>query len=273
MLDKLNRGDRVLILSPHLDDAVLSAGGFMDRAVKSGASVVAGTIFTADAKFDGEPSPFVQELHAWWGLGPKPYELRCEEDVVSVQSLGADYFHGGMLDAIYRRDGDGNFLYADRKAVFSPPHAKDPVWEPLRALLAEWVRTVRPTIILCPMTVGRHVDHVVTSQAFISGYPGWNAEVYLYEDIPYSGGKFPTNFPDSVPAAIERTAWKIKGPIDLDVDFERKFAAVMKYGSQIPEIFPGLDAEEELKRYMRADTQSGFIERFWQVESVRAERP
>lgn len=268
MLDKPSKDDRVLILSPHLDDAVLSAGGFMDRAVQSGASVVAGTIFTADARFDGELSPFVRELHEWWGLGPKPYELRCKEDVASVQSLGADYIHGGMLDAIYRRDGDGEFIYASRKAVFSPPAAKDPVWEPLRALLAGWVQTIRPNIILCPMTVGRHVDHVVTSQAFRSGASEWNADLYLYEDIPYSLGLFPPNFPDSVPAAIERTAWKIKGRIDVDVDFERKFAAIMKYDSQISEIFPGLDAEEELKRYMSAGAQSGFIERFWLVEGV-----
>jgi len=268
MLDKLSKDDRVLILSPHLDDAVLSAGGLMDRAVKNGASVVAATIFTADAQFDGEPSPFVQELHEWWSLGPKPYELRCKEDVASVQLLGADYIHGGMLDAIYRRDGDGEFIYASRKAVFSPPAAKDPVWEPLRTLLAEWVRTTSPSVILCPMTVGRHVDHVVTSEAFRSAYREWSADVYLYEDIPYSLRLFPPNFPDSVPAAIERTAWKIKGRIDVDVDFERKFAAIVKYESQISEIFPGLDAEKELQHYMSAGTQSGFIERFWQVEGV-----
>lgn len=266
MLDKLNKGDRVLILSPHLDDAVLSAGGFMDRAVKNGVSVVAATIFTADAEFDGEPSPFVQELHEWWGLGSRPYEVRCKEDVASVQSLGADYIHGGMLDAIYRKGDDGQFLYASRKAVFSPPSTKDPVWEPLRALLAEWRRTIRPNVVLCPMTVGRHLDHIVTSQVFRSGYSEWNAEVYLYEDIPYSAGLFPRDFPDSVPAAIERTAWKIKGHVDLDVDFERKFAAVAKYGSQIAEIFPDLDAEKELKRYMAADAQGGFKERFWLVE-------
>ncbi|MGV1761780.1 PIG-L deacetylase family protein [Rhizobium sp. A22-96] len=270
MLNKLNKDDRILILSPHLDDAVLSAGGFMDTAVKNGVSVVAATIFTADAQFDGEPSPFVQELHEWWALGPKPYELRCKEDVASVQSLGADHIHGGLLDAIYRRDGNGDFLYVNRKAVFSPPNPKDIAWEPLRALLADWVRTVRPNMILCPLTVGRHVDHIITSQAFKDGYPGWNADVYLYEDIPYSAGLFPRDFPDNVPAALERTTWKLKDPVDVEVDFEPKFAAIMKYASQIAEIFPGLDAEVELRHYMGADTKSGFKERFWPVEGVKA---
>jgi LmbE family N-acetylglucosaminyl deacetylase len=72
MLDKLTGDDRVLILSPHLDDAVLSAGGLMDRAVKDGAHVVAATIFTGDADLQGEPSPLVRELHEWWGLGANP---------------------------------------------------------------------------------------------------------------------------------------------------------------------------------------------------------
>lgn len=266
MLDKLKKDDRVLILSPHLDDAVLSAGGFMDRAVENGVSVVAATIFTADAQFSGEPSPFVQELHEWWGLGSAPYEVRRKEDIASVQLLGAEYVHGGLLDAIYRTSDDGEFLYASRKAVFSPPADKDPIRDPLRQLLAQWVCTLRPNVILCPMTVGRHVDHVVTLEAFRSGYAKWNTPVYLYEDIPYSGGLFPPNFPDSVPAALERTAWTIQGHIDVDVDFERKFAAIKKHDSQIAEIFPGLNAEEELKRYMSAGTERGFKERFWLAE-------
>ncbi|NLS01032.1 PIG-L family deacetylase [Rhizobium sp. P38BS-XIX] len=270
MLDKLGKDDRILILSPHLDDAVLSAGGLMDRAVQGGATVVAATIFTADAEFDGEPSPFVQELHAWWNLGAKPYEARRAEDIVSIRSLGADYIHAGMLDAIYRRDDSGKFLYASRKAVFSPPNIGDPVREPLRALFADWMGSIRPTVILCPMTVGRHIDHVITSEVFRSGYPYGNTDLYLYEDMPYSGGLFPTDFPDSVAAAIGRTAWKIKQPIDIDVDFKRKFEAIMKYASQIGEIFPGLDAEQELKRYMDAGDGKAFKERFWLVDGVIA---
>lgn len=267
MLDKLKQGDRVLILSPHLDDAVLSAGGFMDRAAKSGASVIAATIFTADAQFRGEPSAFVHEMHEAWGLGPKPYEVRRQEDVASVRLLRADYLHGGLLDAIYRTGG-GGFLYGSRKAIFSPPVDEDVIWEPLKELLAHWIRTVRPDVVLCPMAVGRHVDHVVTTEAFRSGCAECSAAVYLYEDMPYSGGSFPPSFPDSVPAAMERSAWKIRDPIDIDVDFERKFAAIMKYASQIADIFPGLNAETELRRYMSAGSGNRYKERFWLVEGV-----
>lgn len=267
MLDKVTKDDRVLILSPHLDDAVLSAGGFMDRAVKSGIYVVAATIFTADMDVEGEPSPLVRELHEWWGLGDNPYEVRRKEDVASIAYLGAEYIHGGMSDSIYRRDSNGMPLYATREAVFSPPSDRDPAWNPLKDLLSQWLDAVRPTIVLSPMAVGRHLDHVVTTETFRTCCGRRDVDIYLYEDIPYSAGFFPPNYPDNVPAAIKRTNWKIKGHVDLDVDFDRKFGAIMKYGSQIAEIFPGRDAEKELREYMRAVSGHGFKERFWHVDA------
>jgi len=264
MLDKLTKDDRILILSPHLDDAVLSAGGLMDRAVKAGATVVAATIFTADTNLEGGLSPLVEELHAWWGLGDNPYAVRRSEDIASIESLGAEFIHGGMTDSIYRRGADGTFLYATRQAVFSAPSADDPAWDLMETLLTHWLEDLRPTIVLCPLAVGRHLDHVVTTETFRICHHVSDAEIYLYEDIPYSAGFFPPNHPDNVPDALKRTNWKISGHAGVDVDFERKFAATLKYESQIAEIFPGLDAEKELRAYMRAG--SGYQERFWRVE-------
>jgi LmbE family N-acetylglucosaminyl deacetylase len=265
MLGKPEKDVRILILSPHLDDAVLSAGGLIDRTVKQGGSVVAGTIFTADAKTDGEASPLVRELHEWWGLGPKPYEIRREEDIASVRSLGADYIHGGLPDSIYRHGDGGEALYATRKAIFSSPSERDSIDRPLGDLISSWVKAVRPNVVLCPMAVGRHVDHVVTTEAARLQFSNWDAEVFLYEDIPYSAGFFPPDYPDSVPAARERSNWQITGHIDVEVDFEAKLAAIMKYRSQIAEIFPGRDAEQELRNYMRRDA-AGLSERYWKVQ-------
>jgi hypothetical protein len=70
-----------------------------------------------------------------------------------------------------------------------------------------------------------------------------------------------------VPAALERTNWTVRDHVDIDIDFERKFAAILKYESQIAEIFPGLDAERELRNYMRDASGTGFRERFWRAES------
>jgi LmbE family N-acetylglucosaminyl deacetylase len=264
MLNNLTNDDRMLILSPHLDDAVLSAGGLIDRAVKQGSSVLAATVFTGDAELVGEPSPLVRELHEWWQLGPRPYAVRRQEDIASIELLGADYVHGGLLDSMYRSNAEGEPLYSTRKAVFSPPSSDDPVWEQLETLFAGWVDSFKPSVVLCPMTVGRHADHVATAEVARGCWRDWDADVYLYEDIPYSIGRFPPDYPDSVAAAMERMNWKTRGFEDVGVDFGAKFAAITKYESQLGEIFPGLDPEEELRRYM--GTSERFKERFWMLE-------
>ncbi len=268
MLGSLSENDRILVLSPHLDDAVLSAGGLIDLATKHGCSVIVGNLFTADSSFVGEPSPLVKELHEWWGLGSNPYETRRNEDVAALTLLGAEVIQGGLLDSIYRTDEAGLPLYPTREAVFSSPSMDDPAWNDAKELISSWISSVRPSLVLCPMAVGRHVDHSITTEAFRHESTQWDVEVYLYEDIPYSAGFFPPNFPDGVPAARSRSAWKPEEYVDIFVDFSMKFSAVRKYASQIAEIFPGLDAEEELRRYMSFGEQGTYRERYWKARKM-----
>lgn len=268
MLSDLSKNDRMLVLSPHLDDAALSAGGLIDRAVRQGCSVFVGNLFTANANLDGEPSPLVKELHEWWGLGSNPYEVRRQEDVAALTLLGAEILQGGLLDSIYRVGRSSQFLYPTRQAVFSSPNDDDPAWHKATTLIASWMNTVRPNIVLCPMAVGRHVDHTVTTESFKRECGNWIADVYLYEDIPYSAGFFPPMFPDNVPAARDRSSWKPAQYVDVTVDFDAKFSAIRKYESQIAEIFPGLDAEVELQRYMSFSGEGDYRERYWMVRTT-----
>lgn len=239
----------------------------MERVAKSGIAVLVGTIFTADAPDYAGSSPTVQDLHSLWGLGPNPFAIRREEDIAAVRSLGADYIFGDILDSIYRRDSEGNFLYLDRKARFSTPSPKDEVWIPLRELLVGWIGAIRPSVVLCPLAVGRHVDHHITSEVLRSIKLNERPEVFLYEDMPYSAGFFPPDSPDTVRAAISRSGWTVGASTTIPVDAEQKIAAVMEYKSQITRIFPhGRDVEQELKRYMLLDSDNGFKERLWSVQ-------
>jgi LmbE family N-acetylglucosaminyl deacetylase len=266
MLQKLDFDGSLLILSPHLDDGVLSVGGLIDRAIKRGIGVVVGTILTRDAPQDVASSPTVQQLHSRWGLGPNPYLVRRQEDIAAVQSLGAEIIHAGLLDSIYRTDAKGNFLYPDPTSRFSEPSANDQIRNPLRELLAEWINSVKPTCILSPLGVGRHVDHKLTSDALRELSASKDLKVFLYEDMPYSAGFYPPHSPDTVLAATSRSSWTIGAPATIAVDPERKVAAVMKYKSQIKNIFPGdRDVAEELKRYMLVESNRGSQERVWSV--------
>jgi LmbE family N-acetylglucosaminyl deacetylase len=262
---RITESRRVLAISPHLDDVALSVGGIVARAVENGADVVVGTVFTADNPHPSVSSPITEELNRLWNLGPSPFAFRRSEDVAAVSALGARVLHGGLLDAIYRTDRAGNCLYPTRTAIFSGPSDEDDVFPALSKLFADWIEGFQPDAILCPLAVGRHVDHVVTSESFRSIALARKLNVFLYEDLPYSTGRFPKGFPDSVEAALGRTKWTVTDPERVSVDASAKIDAILKYDSQINDLFA--DSKElqiVLRRYMAAASPEGdFCETIW----------
>lgn len=255
---------RILVISPHLDDGVLSVGGIIERAVANGAEVTVATACTADAPAGARLSPFAVALHEFWGLGSTPFARRRQEDIVSATGLGARVLHGGLLDALYRTDAAGVALYATRQAIFSPPSERDSVGDALFRLLGGWMDETQPDLVLAPLAVGCHVDHVVTTNALRRLAAARPMAVALYEDMPYSTGLFPPTAPDSVEAALQRTAWRVMGSQEISVALPAKLAAIAAHASQIADIFPdGLDYRAVLEGYMRRD--GGYAERIWEV--------
>jgi LmbE family N-acetylglucosaminyl deacetylase len=257
---------RILVVSPHLDDGVLSVGGIIERALDHGADVIVATSFTADAPPPGDLSPLAAKFHALWGIGPNPFEQRRREDVASLAILGAHVVHGNLPDAIYRTGPTGGFLYPTRESISEPPSEQDGVTEALSQLLDDWIDEFSPNLILSPLGVGRHVDHVLTTNALqrLAGERPIN--VALYEDMPYSTGLFPVAAPDSVEAALARTSWRVTEPQVIRVELTKKLAAVAAYESQLADIFPnGLLFGSVLEDYMRDCGGGAFAERIWET--------
>lgn len=265
MPSQLHQSHRLLVLSPHLDDAALSIGGAIAQATKNGTDVIIATVFTADAPPSTFTSPIIRELNAAWNLGPSPMASRRTEDAAAVEVLGARHIHGGLPDAIYRTDRNGDSLYPTRQAVFSPPSPEDHIAIALNKLLTEWVEENQPDLIMCPLAVGRHVDHVITSETFRTVALDRRLNVFLYEDLPYSTGLFPPGLPDSVETALARTAWRVAYSERVAVDFPRKIASVRKYESQISGLFSDdRQMERALAQYMSSGAQDGpLCETIW----------
>ena len=92
----------ILVLSPHLDDAVvLSLGGMMAEKVSTGQSVVVYNLFCAP--YHGPLSPAAQRLHEGWGDPEDITSLRLEEDRQALEVLGAQQIIGDARDLIYRQ--------------------------------------------------------------------------------------------------------------------------------------------------------------------------
>jgi hypothetical protein len=103
--------------------------------------------------------------------------MRRREDERAAAALGAHPVHFDFLDCIYRRGPDGEWLYSD---VFVPPHPED---RALPRQIADVLsgRLEPQDVLVCQLSVGSHVDHVLVRQAAeLLGRP------LLYDiDVPY----------------------------------------------------------------------------------------
>jgi len=173
-----------IYLSPHLDDAALSAGGLIWEQTQAGQAVGIWTICAGDPP-PGEFSPFASSLHARWGVGREAMEERRAEDIESCTRLGASYRHLDTPDCIYRRSPrTGAYLYASESALWVPVHPDE---RALIELLSDSLQSMLPpkAKLVSPLSIGDHVDHrltraVVEILARRAGLP-----LYFYADYPY----------------------------------------------------------------------------------------
>jgi LmbE family N-acetylglucosaminyl deacetylase len=228
-------------LSPHFDDVVLSCGGLIWEQLQNGESVEIWTI-CAGVPRAGEPySDFAHHLHARWQTGPEAVPARRQEDEAAVRTLGARMRYWDLPDCIYRRLPDGTFLVNGEEDLWQPAHPQEAgVIERLKIWLALGLE--HDTRLVCPMTLGSHVDHhLVRAAAESLGRPLW-----YYADFPYV-----RQFPESLPAMLRPEWQKDCYPITRQA-LEAWQCAIAHYSSQISTFWHGVKA-------MRAD-----LDDFWQ---------
>lgn len=173
---------RWIYISPHLDDAIFSAGGLIYEQISAGASVEIWTVMSG-IPYNAELTDFAQKLHSLWGASSakEAMQIRRAENEDAAKVLGAKTSYLDFLDCMYRRSPHGEALY---KNSFSVPHKTE------RGLPAQIARTlaerVQPDdILVCPLALGKHTDHVVVRKAVeLLG----QSPVYI-ADIPYSLNK------------------------------------------------------------------------------------
>ncbi|MBK8784815.1 MAG: PIG-L family deacetylase [Anaerolineales bacterium] len=218
---------RWIYISPHLDDAVLSAGGLIHDQVRAGVQVEIWTILCGFPP-PGELSSFAQRLHYQWGIVSADELIRSRraEDEKACQIVGAKPVYFDYLDCIYRRGKSGDWLYSN---VFVPPH-KDEADLPAR--IAESISSrLQPTDqLVCQLAVGSHVDHVTVRRAVEL----LQRPLLYYADIPYLFNT-PQEF-DTRAAGMKGNAYMV-GEAGLTSWQE----AIATYESQISSLFESPD--------------------------------
>jgi LmbE family N-acetylglucosaminyl deacetylase len=219
---------RWIYLSPHLDDAVLSAGGWIHEQTQAGNSVEVWT-FMCGLPPTTELSPFAVSIHDIWKLttAEEVVRVRRAEDIEATKILGAKAVHFDFLDCIYRRGKNGEWLYT---GISMEPHPED---EGYPAKIAEAIsaRLQPDDKLMAQFTVGKHVDHVLTRRAAeLLGRP-----LHYVADIPYL-----FNTPEHLDpnrAGMKETVHQVSETgVRLWQD------AIAAYGSQMSMLFPSVDA-------------------------------
>jgi len=220
---------RWIYLSPHLDDAVLSAGGLIRHQVSAGIPVEIWT-FMCGFPPAGELSLFAQALHQLWGFqsAEQAIQGRRVEDQKAAARLGAGTMHFDFLDCIYRRDPGGNWLYPEEVCV--PPRPED-VELPGQIAEAISMRLLPDDVLVCQFAIGRHVDHTLVRRAAeLLGRPLWYAA-----DVPYVFNNLEELAPNT--DGLELTAHALS-----ETDLQAWPEAVLAYGSQLSGLFESDEA-------------------------------
>ncbi|HVF25349.1 MAG TPA: PIG-L family deacetylase [Anaerolineales bacterium] len=257
---------RWIYLSPHLDDAILSAGGLIHGQSQDGIPVEIWT-FMCGYPPEGEYSPIAHNLHKMWGFSTAVEVVRGRrvEDISAASMVGATTVHFDFLDCIYRRAPilDASFpiqeasgtipdaslppseasginaewLYSE---IFVPPHPAD--MDLPAQIAAEISARLKPDdVLVSQLSVGSHVDHVIVRQAAeLLGRP------LIYDiDVPYIFYK---------PEELELKAAGMKESVHLitETGLERWQEAVLAYKSQIPTLGDLFNTPEKVRESIKS---------------------
>ena len=217
-----------LALSPHLDDAVFSAGGTLARLAGEGWHVVVATIFTASVP---APGGFALACQLDKGLDASVdyMALRRDEDARACHVIGAEPVWLPFREAPHRGYGSAAALFAGSRADDAVADAIGPA---LRLLLDRW----RPALVLAPQGVGGHVDHLALVHALRAIDPA--APTLWWRDYPYAIRPERS----AEPLAVLFAAFDaVQAPLD-ETSRAAKCRAALAYASQVGFQFGGTEA-------------------------------
>jgi len=155
---------KILYISPHLDDVILSCGSTIAKQCQKGNLVTVATIFSS-------------------GNDKSNHSTRRENDTNAVKKIGASHKHLGYIDAPFRSEKYFSFstllYYHDYPAEISL----------LNDIIKSIIQVIkRDNFDKCyfPLGVGGHIDHNLAFYAGLNILDLNVCECLFYEDFPYN---------------------------------------------------------------------------------------
>jgi LmbE family N-acetylglucosaminyl deacetylase len=182
MIEKIkfftNKNDRVFFISPHLDDAILSAGALINE-LKNIKKITIVTVFTkASNKTSSSIKEFNRSCHCLDSA--KLFKNREKEDIKLCKHLKINYLHLGFPDALWRDD------FNSMDDIFSNKINKTKKEKNLERTIIKKLKKIinddENTIIFAPLSIGNHVDHRIINKICKDNF----TNVIYWEDYPYN---------------------------------------------------------------------------------------
>lgn len=232
-----------IFLSPHFDDIALSCGGMVWERAALGDTL---SIWTICA---GKPphrplSAYAQLHHVRWVTGELAVDERKKEDIASCTLMNASYRHFDIPDCIYRpRQKNIPHYYTSGEAIFGdihPAEKKNLLPRLTRIFCEEFPPDAQ---LVCPLTLGHHVDHQITRKAAEHAAQALNQTILYYADYPYVAGH-----PEQL-NAYQHKGWNCVRFEISERAYQAWFAAIAAHRSQISTFWSD---EQQLQADIRA---------------------
>jgi LmbE family N-acetylglucosaminyl deacetylase len=231
-----------LIISPHLDDAFYSLGGYLLKSRPAKRKII--DIFTTS------------------GFAPRFKRYGLDINQTSLVRRWEELKNASIVDAIVEFL---NFLDAPLRGYaspFDPPKWKEEaeMIETIKSRLCQIIEGAK--IIFFPLGIGKHVDHVILFRLGLEFLLESHSNIRFYEDLPYAAG-FQRWF--RLDANIGRARLESKL---VSIDPIGKLKLCFTYKSQCSPNVP-------LKIMMYSKMMrplGGFYERVWSITDLRTAR-
>jgi LmbE family N-acetylglucosaminyl deacetylase len=197
LAEAIDDGVPLIVLAPHLDDAALSCGALMMHAVRH-TQVTVATLFTegGEAPYTLSARRYLRQVGAQ--SAQALYRQRRAEDRAALEPIGIRCVHAGLTEALFRRRHrrpERSSLPARLLPELAHMYPVYRVCITAGRIVAADAGTLNdvsdivrrlagagPSVVLAPLGIGGHVDHVVVrTAAECSG-----ARVVYYSDFPYN---------------------------------------------------------------------------------------
>ena len=236
-----------VFVSPHLDDAIFSAGGLiLELAGKT--EVTIATIFTkAETSQHTLSAKNFLKISGHKGASMEFFYIRKKEDILACKMAGVNFKHLEFTDALWRKKEKMGLLGKAFKNIFPEINHLYPFYRfniisgkvvkedsaaisTIKDKLISLVGEMSNVVIFCPIGAGNHVDHIIVRDICAEIFP----RAIFWADFPYN-----LNFkPDS--NFISKMSLS---PCVWNKNLQRKKDLILEYKTQTKDIAPAMNKD------------------------------